>query len=302
MTVPFMKSGNKLSVLANGKWYQVTSEHPKYEEILEALHGTEDNIAKLMDMEQGVREYFDGSNVEVVGGFVKYDGEVVDTTLTKRILEFMKQGLPFEPLVKFFDNLMANPSYSSRNQLYDFLEHKNLPITEDGCFLAYKAVNSDYKDKWSGKFDNSVGKVVEINRGKVDDDRDRGCSSGLHCGALDYVRDYGSEGSGDHIMIVKVNPADTVSVPSDCQFMKLRTCKYEVVSEVEWNDDLRKPLYSSQGSEYEAPHDDYDDYDDSWDEDFDYEDEEVHIESVCEDDAEETNTLLKKLMGLLRDN
>ena len=39
-------------------------------------------------------------------------------------------------------------------------------------------------------------------------------------------------------------------------------------------------------------------YDDSWDEDFDYEDEEVHIESVCEDDAEETNTLLKKLMGL----
>jgi len=224
MTVPFMKSGNKLSVLANGKWYQVTSEHPKYEEILEALHGTEDNIAKLMDMEQGVREYFDGSNVEVVGGFVKYDGEVVDTTLTKRILEFMKQGLPFEPLVKFFDNLMANPSYSSRNQLYDFLEHKNLPITEDGCFLAYKAVNSDYKDKWSGKFDNSVGKVVEINRGKVDDDRDRGCSSGLHCGALDYVRDYGSEGSGDHIMIVKVNPADTVSVPCDCQFMKLRTC------------------------------------------------------------------------------
>ena len=38
MTVPFMKSGDKLSILANGKWYQITSAHPKYAEILEALH------------------------------------------------------------------------------------------------------------------------------------------------------------------------------------------------------------------------------------------------------------------------
>ena len=61
----------------------------------------------------------------------------------------MREGLPFEPLVKLFENLMKNISYQTRTQLYDFLEHKNLPITEDGCFLAYKAVNSDYKDKYS---------------------------------------------------------------------------------------------------------------------------------------------------------
>ena len=122
MTVPFMKSGDKLSILANGKWYQITCEHPKYAEILEALHGTEDEIVKLIDMESGVREYFNG-NMEVVGGAVKYQGEVVDTTLTKRILQFMREGLPFEPLVKFFENLMLNPSYRARQELYDFLEN-----------------------------------------------------------------------------------------------------------------------------------------------------------------------------------
>ena len=266
MTVPFMKTGNTVSILAQGKWYQVKPEHPNYDAILEALHGTEEDIIKLIDVSSSLESYLDG-NVEVVGGAVKYDGEVIDTTLTRRIMEFMRQGLPFEPLVKLFENLMKNISYQTRTQLYDFLEHKNLPITEDGCFLAYKAVNSDYKDKYSGQMDNSVGQSVGIDRGKVDDDRDKGCSAGLHCGALDYVRDYGSEGGGDHIMIVKVNPVDAVSVPHDCQYQKLRVCKYEVVAEMEWSDELRKPLYSADGQEYQSfVNDDYDDewYDEDW--------------------------------------
>ena len=299
MTVPFMKSGDKLSILANGKWYQITCEHPKYAEILEALHGTEDEIVKLIDMESGVREYLNG-NMEVVGGTVKYQGEVVDTTLTKRILQFMREGLPFEPLVKFFENLMLNPSYRARQELYDFLEHKSLPITEDGCFLAYKAVNSDYKDKWSGRFDNSVGEVVEINRGKVDDNRDKGCSSGLLCGALDYVRDYGNEGGGDRIMIVKVNPADAVSVPSDSQFMKLRTCKYEVVAETEWTDELRNPLYSSEGSDYELPQDEHDEYDDWYDDIYDDESaSEEDILAAQDDSASDKINFMKQLKNLI---
>tara|TARA_R110002096_G_scaffold410634_1_gene610411 strand:+ start:284 stop:1294 length:1011 start_codon:yes stop_codon:yes gene_type:complete len=262
MTVPFMKTGNTVSILAQGKWYQVKPEHPNYDVILEALHGSEEDIVKLIDVSSSLEDYLDG-NVEVVGGSVKYDGDVVDNTLTRRIIEFMRQGLPFEPLVKLFENLMKNTSYQTRTQLYDFLEHKNLPITEDGCFLAYKAVSSDYKDKYSRTMDNSVGQSVGIDRGKVDDDRDRGCSSGLHCGALDYVRSYGSEGGGDHIMVVKVNPVDAVSVPHDCQYQKLRVCKYEVVSEMEWNDELRKPLYSADGQEYQSFVSE--DYDDDWD-------------------------------------
>ena len=31
-------------------------------------------------------------------------------------------------------------------------------------------------------------------------------------------------------MVCKVNPKDVVSVPTDCKFQKLRTCRYEVVS------------------------------------------------------------------------
>ena len=54
-------------------------------------------------------------------------------------------------------------------------------------FLAYKAVRKDFKDKWRGVFDNQVGSVCEMPRGKVDDNRSVGCSQGLHAGALNYV-------------------------------------------------------------------------------------------------------------------
>jgi hypothetical protein len=66
-------------------------------------------------------------------------------------------------------------------------------------------------------------------------------------------------------MIVKINPKDVVSVPSDCNCEKLRTCRYEVVGE--YQGELLKPLYKSEFSEDEYNEDDedlYDEYDDAY--------------------------------------
>jgi hypothetical protein len=136
----------------------------------------------------------------------------------------MADGLPVEPLVNFLKNLLANPSKRSIEELYKFLEHKNMPITDDGCFLGYKGVRDDYMDVHSGRFDNHPGKVHEMPRSKVDDDFRRGCSYGFHVGSLEYAT-----GWGPRTVIVKVNPKDVVSVPEDCNWQKLRTAKYEVI-------------------------------------------------------------------------
>jgi hypothetical protein len=83
-------------------------------------------------------------------------------------------------------------------------------------------------------------------------------------------------------MIVKVNPMDAVSVPHDCQHQKLRVCQYEVVAEMEWSDELRKPLYSADGQEYQSFV--QDDYDDEWfDEDWDEE-----VEALAENEDKES--------------
>jgi hypothetical protein len=183
----------------------------------------------------------------------------------------MRDGLPHEPLLNFFKNLMENPSKRAVDELYDFLEAGELPITEDGCFLAFKNVRSNYLDIHSGKFDNSVGKVCEMPRNGVDEDKERTCSYGLHFCSIKYLPHF-SDSDGGKTMIVKINPKDVVAIPADYNNTKGRTCRYEVVAEYkdDWRSKLQREesgwdsnLYSSDGGEYEGMRGfDYDDSDD----------------------------------------
>lgn len=256
--VPFIFVDGNLTLVINNQSYQVLPDHLNYKMILEKLPtGTPEDLLELIDIQKAVAIFSDGV-VEIKNGQVLYEGEEVHGSISKRILEFMSNGLPFQPLINFLNNIMENPSMQSQKELYDFLEHENLAVTSDGYFLAYKAVRSDFKDKYRGVFDNSVGNVCTMQRAKVDDDRGRGCSNGLHAGALNYVAGYGSLENGDRIVIVKINPKDVVSVPSDCNHEKLRTCRYEVVAE--YAGELLKPLYSENFSYHDNDDEDNDDY------------------------------------------
>ena len=284
MAVPFMFVDGNLTLVLNNQSYQVLPDHINYKLILESLPtATAEELLEVVDVQKAVAVFSDGL-VEIKNGQVLYEGEEVHGSISKRILEFMSKGLPFQPLVNFLNNIMENPSMQSQKELYDFLEHEHLPVTEDGHFLAYKAVRSDFKDKYRGLFDNSVGQVCTMQRAKVDDDRGRGCSNGLHAGALNYVASYGSLENGDLIVIVKINPRDVVSVPSDSNYEKLRTCRYEVVGQ--YAGELLKPLYKADFSQDDYEDDDEDclsEYDESYWDKFDEEDD-------LNDDEEDDDT------------
>ena len=89
-----------------------------------------------------------------------------------------------------------------------------MPLTPEGNFLAYKGVNDDFTDKYTGKFSNAVGQVLEMRRNGVCDDANMGCSSGFHAGSYDYAKGYAS--GGGNLMVVEIDPSDVVSVPLDC--------------------------------------------------------------------------------------
>ena len=70
-----------------------------------------------------------------------------------------------------------------------------------------------------------------MDRNLVDDNPESHCSSGLHFCSESYLQSFG--GASNPVMILKINPADVVSIPTDYNGAKGRCMKYEVVAEVD---------------------------------------------------------------------
>lgn len=287
---------NTICAFANGRAFQpIAKDHPNYDAVRDAICKDDvELLAKLTDIPKAV-ERFTAGDVEIRDGVVFYDGHALDNGLTQRILTLMREKFPFEPMLLFLKNLMDNPSKKAVDELYDFLAHQALPITDDGCFLGYKRVRDNYFDIYTGKIDNHVGETPEMKRNQVDDNREVGCSDGLHVGAINYVRGYSGSGceNGGHVMIVKVNPKDVVSVPKDSNCEKLRACRYEVIDEYK-GDLIDAPVYKSSGKpaspqdwDEEEEDDEYEDEyedDDDGDEDDDWNDDNEDDDDSDEDD------------------
>lgn len=232
-------------VYSNDKGFHtkiVEDSHPNWQAVLSAYKkGNYDSVIDMLDVKTAISKKFDGKFC-IQGEDVYYNGQRVSGYLFDRVIFFMRNNLPYERLIKFAENLYQNPSNRAREELYKFLEHKNMPITEDGCFLAYKGVSSNFWSKTggtiavlsgkvnaSGQIYNGVGEQIVVERGDVDDNCNNTCSKGIHAGSVNYATDFA--GSDGKIVIVKINPKDCVSVPTDCDGQKLRTCAYTVIGE-----------------------------------------------------------------------
>lgn len=215
-------------VLGNGRKFQLTSGHPHFNKIKKVLQEKNyDGVEEMLDVALALSKLSQG-DVTVEKGMVKFKGEVIDSSLTKRIEKLHAEGSDVTFMIKFMHNLYQNPDARARVELYDFLQRCNLPITDDGCFCAYKAVNDKFMDCHTGKIDNSPGQVVMMPRTAVDPNRRNECSNGLHFCSKGYLSSFG----GQKIMMIKINPADVVAIPADYGYTKGRCCKYEVVMEL----------------------------------------------------------------------
>lgn len=223
----------------SGQTHTLVRQSPAGVKLEEAIRAKNfQDIPSIVDASKRV-ETDSGGLFTVKGGQVFVGGVKAPAALGRKISEFAEQGLPYEPLVKFTENLQLNPSFRAVNELYQFLEKNNHPITEDGHFIAYKKVAPDFLDLHTGTIDNSPGRTLSIPRNEVDEDPTKTCSKGLHVANWDYAANsYGSP--NDPMLEVKVHPRDVVAVPIDYNQAKMRTCGYEVLGVVE--QELSTPL------------------------------------------------------------
>ena len=244
----------------DNKPVKVEKTAPEYTRILSAFDlpsGQQEEVINAI-LNERVGEY-EKDGFTISPDSVSYDGETLPDILADKVRAIAAEGLPVKLFANFWENLNNNPSASSVRELYDFLAYKELPITEDGFFIAYKGVASNglsvhgnTKTKVlqgivddNGKIQNNVGDTIEVKRWDVDDNRDNGCSFGLHVGSMDYATTW-----GEKTLVVKVNPADVVSVPTDCGCQKCRVSKYEIIDSYE--NEIKSAITDSEGNPMES--------------------------------------------------
>lgn len=239
-----------ISVFFAGHKGRSTSEaHPNFKVIVDRLKAdpTDSGVMELFDVEQAARDRFEslGERFQVKDGRFFIDGVEARNSLTDQIIRFLYAGndLDWQPLVKFYENLLSNPNKHSREQLYNWLDQHNFTIDQDGYLIGYKAVylasSGDHYtstvagyaiingvEHTSGFVPYRVGDVVTMPRDKVQHDPSQGCSHGLHVGTHNYASSYTG---GNYVLRVKVNPRDVVSVPTDSGWAKLRCCRFEII-------------------------------------------------------------------------
>jgi hypothetical protein len=257
MSIPYILTNSGVSVVLDGKSHTIPREDAQFNNLLTAIRDDDQEAAAVV-----IRDYLDTItasvekykattpadkqylDIDLASRVVTFNGEPVNEFTTKRILEIAELGLPLTGIAEFLQNLSENPSFRVAESLFEFLSVGNVPITEEGKFVTYKAVRADYTDIYSGKFDNSVGQTIEIPRNKVDENPDRTCSQGLHVCSFDYLPNFAH--SNGHIVLCEVNPKDVVAIPRDYNNTKMRVSKYVVIGEhAGWYEQHREDILGS---------------------------------------------------------
>jgi hypothetical protein len=268
---------NHWTVVIENQSHQFDHAHPEYEGLVECVK-VGDAVEFLELLETGtVIENWSEGNFRFEDGFLHYEDEQVASQPTQRIIQLIKNGWDHTPMLAYLDRLYQNISHRAVTESYDWCSHKGLPITPDGYLVGYKGVavysgesttdkmgrplqDGDLVDKWTGNsFRNNVADECGMNRRGVSDDCGQGCAAGLHVGTFQYASDWA--GCGGKVVLVKFDPADIVSVPTDCEFSKMRVSGYTVIGIA--RDIIEEEVYEDELFDDDLAYDEIDDYLDS---------------------------------------
>jgi len=137
----YIINSNGIVLFIDNKPFKFERGSMQYAKILEKFDLPEDEQdAAIRQVIQKTSPNAEKNGFKISPESVSYLGEELPESLADKVRDIHEEGLPLSLFEKFWENLQLNPSSSSVRELYEFLSYKELPLTEDGCFLAYKGL------------------------------------------------------------------------------------------------------------------------------------------------------------------
>lgn len=188
------------------------------EELLGKHGETEELWKKLSEMEQKgpvnflIEKYIPADirdQFREEGGHVSYAGIQVPPTFFRRAI----RAGNVKRMIRFIQRLQENPYEDNHWRAFDFLESSNLPLSDDGCILAYKSVRKTFYDWHSNSIRYYPGDEPQLKETQVDTHTHSLCSAGLHFCSYGYMENSYFGGERSRIVLMKVAPEDIASIP-----------------------------------------------------------------------------------------
>lgn len=241
----YLVSPKFLTLFVGNVSRQINSKDVRYSKALDFIKNRKwQDLLDLVDQPAALAKYSEGL-IRVYDNEVHYDGKPITGVAVQKILDFLREGLPIEPLVRFLNNLYTNTDVNVRERLYTFLENNNLAITERGSFLVFKLVKQDGTPIYSrGQLQNEkgewfdalyeVGKTYYYDKKRIVKSANECSTEGIYVGNRNYWNDQFNEneeytGEG-RMLIAEVYPQDVENVPhADCT--KIVVSKMKIVDE-----------------------------------------------------------------------
>ena len=250
----FTLGKNSISIMIDGEFNTIPNSAGNFTALNEELkkpaeERDEEVIRSLITTKKMIETVTCGKVKITEDERVFYDGKEITNYLASRMLQIVNEGHNVAPFARFMERVSANPNPYTHDELYEWIEAANLPITEDGFLIAFKKVKKDYTDVHTGKFDNSVGAVLEMDRKACDGNRRNECSTGFHFCSAGYLSNFG----GERVMVVQIDPADVTAIPTDYNRTKGRTCRYLVVGELTAQSDAYATAWNRGVVKFEDP-------------------------------------------------
>lgn len=231
---------------ADGTTETVASDNPIFEQVRDGLLDGSLSDEELLNLIAPFKAIYKkltklSERVSRKGMRLYFDGDAVAHRLAEHIIGVMDSGADqreIDAWLKFWEKAATNPSLASQDELFIFVTKHGVSITPEGDAVLYKGVRADGLSSHAGpgivdgveyehaNLPNHVGAVVEMGRSRVDDNRRKECSNGLHVGDYSYAKNFAAK-----LLTVLVNPRDVVSVPYDENDRKIRVCRYIVLEE-----------------------------------------------------------------------